>query len=150
LETAKTGVRAWTQEKLASAVLLQEIGWQPPVDCSNDPNALCDRPASLDDALGITMNLAHNGARYNGVLDFPSIKCWIDQKLPIGARIAWYQGGAHFVTLSGYQEFQDGSQLVLIDDPLHQEGLWDYNALRTQYGYDVGRGSWHDTYLTVE
>jgi hypothetical protein len=107
---------------------------------------MCDRPAGLDEALGITGNLRQAGAMFNTYLDFASIQSWIDQQLPLGARILWPQGGAHFVALSGYQVFASGEQKVLVQDPLYGPSLQDYSSLRGQYIY---HGSWNDTYLVT-
>lgn len=136
----------WTQQSLASEVLALEMQWSPPVDCTADPNQMCDQPARLDMALGVTGNLRAGGARFNRYLDFASIKSWLDEELPIGARIVWPAGGAHFVAFSGYQEFADGEQFVMVQDPLYQSGFHDYRYLLGEYIYG---GSWQDTYLTT-
>jgi hypothetical protein len=139
-------VPTWTQPSLATQVLAQEFQWNPPVDCSADPTQTCDRPAGLDDALGVTGNLRQAGAMFDQILDFASIQCWIDQQLPVGARIVWPYGGAHFVALSGYQVFASGEQKVLVQDPLYGSSLQDYSSLRGHYIYN---GSWNDTYLVT-
>jgi hypothetical protein len=136
----------WSQQSLATDVLALEMQWSPPVDCGGDPNPMCDHPARLDTALTVTENLRAGGARFNRYLDFASIKSWLDVELPIGARIAWPAGGAHFVAFSGYQEFADGEQLVMVQDPLYKSGFHDYRYLLGQYIYG---GSWQDTYLTT-
>jgi hypothetical protein len=134
----------WDQSSLATAVLAQEMQWNPPVNCSKDPTQMCDVPARLDTALSVTGNLAQNGALSNSYLDFASIKSWVDQLLPIGARMLWPSGGAHFVAFSGYQEFDDGSQFVMVQDPLYGPGLHDFSSLQGDYIYG---GTWQDTYL---
>jgi hypothetical protein len=134
----------WDQSSLATAVLAQELQWNPPVDCSKDPNQICDVPAKLDTALSVTGNLRANGALSNSYLDFASIKSWLGLLLPIGARMLWPSGGAHFVAFSGYEEFDDGSQLVLVQDPLYGPGFHDFASLQGQY---ICGGTWQDTYL---
>jgi hypothetical protein len=136
----------WTQASLATQVLEQELQWNPPVDCSADPDQKCDQPAGLDDALTITKNLMPNGALFNSFLDFASIKAWIDQQLPLGARILWPHGGAHFIALAGYLEFVSGEQKVVVQDPLYGPSIQDYSSLRGEYIY---RGTWNDTYLVT-
>jgi hypothetical protein len=143
---ALNAVPTWTQPSLATQVLAQELQWNPPVDCSMDPNQTCDKPAGLDVALSITSNLRQGGAMFNCFLDFASIQGWIDQQLPIGARILWPEGGAHFVALSGYLAFASGDQKVVVQDPLYGPSVQDYSSLRGQYVY---RGSWNDTYLVT-
>ena len=134
----------WTQGQLATQLLAQEMQWDPPVDCSVDPNLRCDKTAALDVALTITKNLMDGGARFNEYLDFASIQKWLDLQLPIGARIVWPNGGAHFIALSGYQTFANGEQKVMVEDPLYGTSLQDYSSLLGQY---VHYGTWQDTYL---
>ncbi len=140
------GAPTWTQPSLATQVLAQELQWNPAVDCSADPTLACDRPAGLNDALSITGNLMPGGYRSNCFLDFASIQSWVDKQLPVGARILWPGGGAHFVALSGYQVFASGEQKVVVEDPLFGPSVQDYSSLRGQY---VDYGSWNDTYLVT-
>jgi hypothetical protein len=140
------GNPTWTQASLATQVLAQELQWNPAVDCTADPNEECDRPAGLNDALSIAGNLMAGGYRSNCFLDFASIQSWMDQQLPVGARIQWPGGGAHFVALSGYQVFASGEQKVVVEDPLYGPSVQDYSSLRGQYIYN---GSWNDTYLVT-
>lgn len=136
----------WTQASLATQLLAQVLQWSPPVNCDMDPRQQCDQPAGLDVALGITKNLRQGGAKFNTYLDFASIQCWIDQQLPVGVRIVWPEGGAHFVALSGYVVFSSGEQKVLVQDPLYGPSVQDYSSLQGQYIY---QGTWHDTYLVT-
>jgi Papain-like cysteine protease AvrRpt2 len=140
------GGPTWTQQSLATQVLAQELQWNPAVDCSADPNEECDRPAGLNDALSITGNLMQGGYRSNCFLDFASLQKWMDQQLPVGARILWPGGGAHFIALAGYQVFASGEQKVVVQDPLYGPSVQDYSSLRGQYVY---HGSWNDTYLVT-
>ena len=140
------GGPTWTQPSLATQVLAEELQWNPAVDCSADPTQACDRPAGLDDALSVTGNLMPDGYRSNCFLDFASLQAWMDQQLPVGARILWPGGGAHFIALSGYQVFASGEQKVVVEDPLYGPSIQDYSSLRGQYVYS---GSWNDTYLVT-
>jgi hypothetical protein len=144
--TVGPGGHIWDQTKVATQVMAQMLPWNPPVDCSADPNRLCNRPAGLDVALGVTANLRKSGAMFNQILDFASIQCWIDQQLPLGARILWAAGGAHFIAFSGYQVFSSGEQKVVVQDPLYGASVQDYSSLLGQYRY---QGSWNDTYLVT-
>ena len=141
---AGDGGPTWTQPSLATQVLAQELQWNPAVDCSADPSEECDRPAGLNDALSITGNLMPDGYRSNCFLDFASLQSWMDQQLPVGARILWPGGGAHFIALSGYQVFASGEQKVVVQDPLYGPSVQDYSSLRGQY---ISHGIWNDTYL---
>src|SRR6476646_5880615 len=89
-----------TQEQLATAVLRKELQIGLTVDCTTNPGQ-CDMPAGLDDALGITGNLAKFFP--TTFATFASIKTEIDAGHPLAARIAWFGGGAHFIVINGYR-----------------------------------------------
>ena len=145
------GQPAWTQPELASALMTQYLG--APVNCSPDKDTagICDQGARLDDALAITKNLKAGGARYDRYLDFASIKCWLDAHLPVGVRIVWSGGGAHFVALSGYLEFTSGDQFVIVEDPLNGVSIQDYSVFVASYQPrpQDPTGRWQDTILTT-
>jgi Papain-like cysteine protease AvrRpt2 len=133
----------WTQGQLATPVLQTENQIPAGVDCSQTP-ALCDLTAALDDALTITGNLRPGGCLQNQHLVFNSIKNWVAAKLPVGARIVWWQGGAHFIVLDGYRELMSGAQQVHVQDPLYGPSFQNYDDLVADY---PPGGNWQDTYL---
>jgi Papain-like cysteine protease AvrRpt2 len=140
-------VATWTQASLATKLLEQVLQWNPPVNCDMDPNQQCDQPMGLDVALTITGNLRPDGAKFSSYLDFASIQCWIDAQLPVGVRVVWLRGGAHFIALSGYLVFRSGEQKVIVQDPLYGPSVQDYSSLQGQYIY---QGTWNDTYLVTQ
>jgi hypothetical protein len=113
------------------------------VDCSSTPG-LCNLTAGLDDALRINGNLRAGGFLLNSHLFFDTLKRWVDANLPVGARIVWWGGGAHFIVLDGYREFQSGERLVHVQDPLYGPSFQTYDDLRMDY---PPGGDWQDTYL---
>jgi hypothetical protein len=141
LDPAKAG--EWTQETLATA-MLQKLGAIPPgIDCSERPD-LCNMPAGLDTALSTAGNLSAPGCLQGKNLPFEILRVWIDDKLPVCARIVWDDGGAHFIALDGYRVFSSGAQQVHVQDPLFGPSFQLYDDLLSDY---PPGGSWQDTYL---
>jgi hypothetical protein len=132
-----------TQGQVATPVLEKEQQIPAGVDCSQTPG-LCNYSAGLDDALNVTGNLKSGGFLQNEYLLFDSIENWVNAQLPIGARIVWYGGGAHFIALDGYRVFNSGEQQVHVQDPLYGPSYQDYEDLVNDY---PPGGNWQDTYL---
>jgi hypothetical protein len=133
----------WTQPSLATPVLRAEHQISPAVDCDANPD-LCDFGAALDDAALQTGNLAPQGTLVDQFLTFESIVKWVDQKMPIGARIAWFGGGAHFIAIDGYRDAGAAGKMVHIQDPFFGPALLSYDDLVSNY---PPGGVWQDTYL---
>ena len=138
---------SWTQAKLAN----QLLGITSSPDCSQTPMpTLCNQPEALDAALAITKNLMADGARFNQHLTFDSIQKWVIAQLPLGARIKWFGGGAHFIALDGCKVMTSGQRMVHVQDPSFSStsppGMWDYDTLVENY---LEEGYWSDTYLVT-
>jgi hypothetical protein len=134
----------WTQGKVATHVLREAEDISDGVDCDVTPN-LCNYRARLDAALTYTGNLRPDGFLRAHFLPFANLKNWINANLPVGARVVWAGGGAHFVVIDGYRQFESGARQVHVQDPLHGPSLQFYD----DFVYDCwpGSGHWHDTYL---
>ena len=100
-------------------------------------------PMRLDTALQDTKTLA-NGSPIAAPISFSDIQNEITSGRPLGARIAWSGGGAHFVALSG---FDATNQRLLIADPLW--GVADYSYADFCNAYRAPGNSWSHAYLTV-
>jgi hypothetical protein len=135
-----------TQGELATPVLEEERQISSGVDCSTRPD-LCNYTASLDDALTQAGNLKKDGFLQNQFLTFDCIKNWVNADLPLGARIVWFGGGAHFIALDGYREFSSGAQQVHVQDPLYGPSFQYYDDLVNDY---PPGGNWQDTYLVTK
>jgi hypothetical protein len=131
----------WTQGTLATPVLQQEGSIPARVDCSQTPD-LCNFPAKLDDALAVAENLKE--VLPDEYLTFANLQQWVDNQLPVCARIVWFGGGAHFIALDGYRVFSLGAQQVHVQDPLYGPSFQFYDDLVSQY---PPGGNWQDTYL---
>jgi hypothetical protein len=72
----------------------------------------------------------------------------IDASQPLCVRIAWSQGGGHFLAISGYwagaQDFP-GGQWLQIQDPWRGTSTVSYHTLRWDY---LGAGAWSDCHYT--
>jgi hypothetical protein len=135
LDPAKANV--WSQGTLANALLNR-------VDCTQSPTPdACDVPADLDAALSIVGNLGTPGFLQGQHLTFNSLENWINQQLPVCARIVWFAGGAHFIALDGYVVLTSGEQLVHVQDPWQGPSFQIYDTLVSDY---PPGGAWTDTY----
>jgi hypothetical protein len=113
------------------------------------PLPQADQPFYLSTALEDLKKLAGNP---QGFLRFADIQKQLDANLPVCVRIAWNEGGAHFVVITGYQFSPSGAAQVLVSDPILQDAnvmVWDYDAFVMAYGpnYTNAEGRWTDTYL---
>jgi hypothetical protein len=98
--------------------------------------------------------------RYNGALggaiQFDDIQRQLDKNLPVCVRIEWYEGGAHFVVITGYGRSPGGDPLVYVSDPILQSGnviIWDYASFVEAYSPSYAKGAegaWVDTYFVKE
>lgn len=132
-----------TQGRIATPVLQAEKQIPAGVDCSGTPE-LCNYTAALDDALKISGNLRRGGFLRDQHLIFEAVKRWVNANLPVGARITWAGGGAHFVVLDGYREFASGARQVHVEDPLYGPSFQLYEDFVADY---PPGGNWQDTYL---
>ncbi|HKF49967.1 MAG TPA: papain-like cysteine protease family protein [Terracidiphilus sp.] len=73
---------------------------------------------------------------------FERIRFEINMGRPLGARIEWHHGGAHYVVIHGYR---DEGELVLVGDSQHGPG--EYALSRFPSLYREG-GAWTETFWT--
>jgi hypothetical protein len=140
----------WTQPTLATQLLIDQ-GIKSPGCVDRPKSRICNRPEALDVALAITRNLRHKGALFNQHLTFDCIQDWVKAQFPVGARIVWRDGGAHFIALDGYKVTTSGHRMVHVQDPndypTSSPGFLDYDTLVEDYGE---AGFWNDTYLVIQ
>jgi len=96
----------------------------------------------LEDALGDRV-LKKLRRVQGGPLSFPETLAEIQQGLPIGVRIGWFEGGGHFVVIRGCREGA-GVQLLSIADPWFVDSIQYFEDFTSGY---LGRGEWTDTFL---
>jgi hypothetical protein len=110
--------------------------------CADGASADCDVPWYLDRVLQRTGNFR---ALVAGRETWDTVRREIGAGHPVGARIAWRGGGAHFVLLTGYWT-SSGQEEIEVQDPL--TGL-STMALDVFAGNYKGAGTWTHTYLTT-
>ncbi|MGH7439783.1 MAG: C39 family peptidase [Polyangiaceae bacterium] len=124
---------AWSQCKLACDQL--NMG----TCCSNGGSGACDQPWYLDKALA---RVGHFQSMSGGAATFATVQATIDAGKPLGVRIAWASGGAHFVAVRGYVNDQ---QMLDVEDPFYGPSQIPYATFVSTY---LGSGSWTHSYFT--
>jgi hypothetical protein len=109
-------------------------------DACGDPEE-CNLSETLQKALKVVDRL--RGIRI-GPLTFAQLRQEIDAGHPVCARIAWNDGGAHFVVISGYYESPAGVRTVDISDPWYPNSIRDFDQFPGAYH---GGGKWTATFL---
>jgi hypothetical protein len=74
---------------------------------------------------------------------FERVQFEINQGRPLGVRLEWFKGGAHYILVNGYND-QDGS--IMIEDPLHGPHVLDFN--RFPANYRESGAVWTETFFT--
>jgi hypothetical protein len=141
----------WTQPTLATSLLTEHSAGTLNCSVADQAENACNQPEALDAALTITKNLWKKGFLENERLAFECLQKWSEAQLPVCARIAWREGGYHFITLGGTNTTTAGQQQVWVLDPLPgtPPKLWDYESLAEHYGLSQ-LGFWLDTYLLTK
>ncbi len=124
----------WTQCAIADA----ELGRSD--CCGSGASGPCNVYGYLDQALGIVGDFDHEAATVTG---FHTVHHEIRAHRPLGVRIAWSGGGAHFVAIGGFRERP--SQYVHVEDPWYGPSDVAYATLVNGY---QGSGSWTNSYWT--
>ena len=78
------------------------------------------------------------------VASFQAVDDEIDAGRPLGIRVAWSGGGAHFLVVIGYLE--GDTNYVAVDDPIYGKSDLTYATLETAY---QGSGAWTHSYYTL-
>jgi hypothetical protein len=125
----------WTQCGVANADL-------PRTDCCTSPvPGLCNVPWYLDTALGVTGNFVS----MTGPISNEAVIAELQAGRAIGARVAWANGGAHFVVIFGYSDVMQTKRFT-IADPIYGDNSIFASFFRD--GYYQGSGTWTHTYFT--
>lgn len=74
---------------------------------------------------------------------FERIQFEINQGRPLGVRLEWFKGGAHYILVTGYND-QEGS--IMIEDPLHGPGMYGFD--RFPETYRESGAVWTETFFT--
>lgn len=109
-----------------------------------------DQPFYLSTALTDLKLL--NGSPLEGFLSFSDIQAQLDANLPVCVKIAWDEGGFHYLAITGYSISPAGDPQVSVSDPILIDSnvtVWDYDAFVFAYSpmYANAEGTWVDTFL---
>lgn len=113
------------------------------LDCCTNPDSY-NTGASLELAL---QKVGRFKQIFAGPAKFADVCAQLNANLPVGARIAWNQGGAHFVVITGFTVSPSGQQVLSIADPLFRNSTVYYNDFVSAYQAKTnGGGKWTHTY----
>lgn len=132
------GPPQWTQCRVASAELA------PLNCCGGDASGSCNQEGYLDRAL---QRVGHFNQLIFTTLNFGAVQNELNATRPVGCRIAWSGGGAHFVALGGWLIAGNGTQYVDVYDPFYGPTQKKYSDFVS--GYMTQGDSWSHTYLTA-
>ncbi|WP_374653700.1 papain-like cysteine protease family protein [Phenylobacterium sp.] len=107
--------------------------------CGSGASGACNVYGSLSDAFQRTGHLA---SWNSGTTAFAAIESQILQGRPLGIRVAWSGGGAHFICATGTE---DNGLVWVSDCGSGTTSLVAYNTLVNSYN---GSGSWTHSYFT--
>jgi Papain-like cysteine protease AvrRpt2 len=125
---------AWTQCTVANG----ELGRSD--CCGAGGSTSCNVYGTLNTALTRVGHLDHMDV---AVASFQAVDDEIDAGRPLGIRVAWSGGGAHFLVVIGY--FEGDTNYVAVDDPIYGKSDLTYATLETAY---QGSGAWTHSYYT--
>jgi hypothetical protein len=125
----------WTQCGVAN----QELGRND--CCGAGASGACNVPGYLDQALSIVGHLDH---WVGGIASVAQVETEVTFARPLGIRVAWSGGGAHFLCIMGHYN-AGGIDWITVDDPIYGRSNVNYTTLQTKY---QGTGSWTHTYYT--
>lgn len=111
-----------------------------PGNCCEHPDRF-DQPEMLQDALDAVGRLRG----ITGLLTFDQLQAEINADHPVCIRIAWDDGGAHYVALTGYQVLTSGVRTVDVADPFYANSTEDFDMFPSYYH---GGGRWTASFLT--
>jgi len=132
------GSTQWTQCLVATAEL-------HPLDCCGaDASTGCNQPWSLDTALSAVGHF--DRLVWSSVL-FADVTNEINAGRPLGCRIQWTGGGAHFVALGGWSTTVDGTEYVDVFDPYYGYVQKVYNDFVS--AYKAPGDQWTHSYFTT-
>ncbi|OYY65129.1 C39 family peptidase [Sphingomonas sp. 28-62-11] len=106
--------------------------------CCSNPSG-CNQYGFLDKALQAAKSL---DSMVGGTATFTVLQGRVDNGQPVGTRVAWTGGGAHFMMITGYNTV---GNKIDIQDPWYGSTTIAYAAYPASY---QGGGTWTATYFT--
>lgn len=130
------GSSGLSQCAVASAELSQNC-------CTAPMPGLCNIPWCLDRALA---RVGHFSRYVGTFIPFAEIQSEINASRPLGCRVAWSSGLAHFVALGGWLVASDGLEFVDAFDPFYGQSTLTHTSLISNYRNPGD--AWTHTYFT--
>ena len=106
--------------------------------CCSNPGG-CNQYGYLDQALQAARSWDSYG---NGTCPFATLQSRVDAGQPVGTRVAWNGGGAHFMMITGYN---NNGNTITLQDPWYGTSTVAYASYPGSYH---GGGTWTGTYYT--
>jgi hypothetical protein len=106
--------------------------------CQNGSSSNCNVYGFLDQALGFVGHLDHVDSSTE---TYATVLGQVVTFHPLGIRVAWSGGGAHFIAATGHEQ----GNMVVIDDPIYGTSVVPYTTLMGTY---QGSGNWTHSYFT--
>lgn len=106
--------------------------------CQNGGSSNCNVYGFLDQALGYVGRLDHVDSSTES---YATVVGQVVTFHPLGIRVAWSGGGAHFIAATGHEQ----GDMVVIDDPIYGTSVVYYTTLMGTY---QGSGNWTHSYFT--
>jgi hypothetical protein len=99
----------------------------------------------LDQSLTYTRSF--NGPLIYGPYSVANVEAQLDSGNPVCARVAWFGGGAHFLSIAGYSYPTDdpSSVTIYLQDSFYGPSSMAFADFATNYH---AGGDWTHTYLT--
>jgi hypothetical protein len=126
---------AWTQCSVAGA----QTGRND--CCGAGASGACNIYGYLDQALTTVGCFDH---MVSGTSTYATVDAEIAAGRPVGIRVAWAGGGAHFLAIIGTRDL--APTYVAVDDPIYGKSDHTWDDLRTSYQGDGD--TWTHTYFT--
>jgi Papain-like cysteine protease AvrRpt2 len=115
-----------------------------PLDCCGaDKTGPCNKAWNLDQPLKAA---GHYNYRDDSTIPFTDVQTEVTGSRPVGVRIDWGDGTAHFVAIIGWST-ATGTEWVDVGDPFSGFVQTPYQTLVS--GYHGSAGSWANTYTTL-
>lgn len=116
---------------------------QGKTSCCTDP-AGCNFYGYLDTALEAAQCFDR---KQSSPVDFPTVKASIDANRPLGARVKWNGGGAHFLMMTGYGTGTGTppAPTIVVDDPAYGRSSIAFSRYAAHYH---AGGTWTHSYFT--
>jgi hypothetical protein len=124
----------WTQCLIANANLNRSDC------CGNGASGPCNVYGFLNDALTAVGHYDHMAAQ---VASFQVVEGEVGAGRPLGVRVAWSGGGAHFLAIGGFRDLPDN--YLHVEDPWYGPSDIAHATLESAY---QGSGKWTHTYWT--